>query len=460
MEGNKPNSTFFFIPLRFRDPGSYADLTDRLDRDPLWEGKRDHLRYLMRYVSDKLEDQCRHYVLQEEAFSALSLPPAGTRLHTRTFKEDSGSRAYGFALETVHLYVFETSVCVLALEISFEDPDPLAVSAGIFHLKNVSREPFAPEGQKADRKNGLTFLSLARTLLAGLEEDFGLQYFFYISPGAERASFLTLAETEDLKDRERILYFLRNGYNEGYGYVPWPEKEKEEIFSLTRGAVWGVSAEGAACLISRDSGREDFYQNVLIPNFRSQYLYMYVLLLHQKYVLYMFLTDIGKGRRNDLKTLENYQARFYEFETDFVFSFVSEVPQYQILYERVRQAFALDSMYRDINDPLVTLRREREKEEDRVRDGFLNILTLLTMVSVMTDGVSLIGEILGMFAEGTAFSPVGMLLIHLVQFLYLIGIVLFIRRFRRAEKKGRDKKAGRTEEAETGPAPAGKKEGE
>ncbi len=446
MEKPEHNTSFFFIPVRFRDPGDYAGLTERLDHDPLWEERRDRLRYLMRYVSDKLEDQCRHYVLKEDAFPALSLPPARSLFHTRSFRESAGRRDYRFTLDEVHLYVFETSVCVLAFGISFEDPDPMSVAAGIFHLKNVSSERFAPEGEKADKKNGMTFLSLAGTLLAPYREDFGLQFFFYISRGAERASFLTLVERGDLKDQVRELYYLRNGYNDGYGYVPWPEREKEEIFSLTQGVTWGVSAEGAACLFCPACGRKDFYQNVLIPNFRSQYLYMYVLLLHQKYVLYMFLTDIGKGRRNDLKTLEDYQARFHEFETDFVFSFVSEVPQYQILYERVRQAFALDSMYRDINDPLVTLREEREKEEEGIRDGFLNILTLLTIVSVMTDGVSLIGEMLGIFAEGNAPASPGMILVRLVQFLYLIGIVLFILRFRRSERKrGKKEEKGEQE---------------
>ena len=58
----------------------------------------------------------------------------------------------------------------------------------------------------------------------------------------------------------------------------------------------------------------------------------------------MLLTKIGIGVYNSLETLEEYRRQLYEFETDFVFSCVSEVPQYQELYDRIVQAFSLKKM--------------------------------------------------------------------------------------------------------------------
>lgn len=82
---------------------------------------------------------------------------------------------------------------------------------------------------------------------------------------------------------------------------------------------------------------------------------MYVLLLHQKYVLYMFLTRIGIGMYNNLATLEEYRQDLYEFETDFVFTCVTEVLQYQNLYYRMTEVFSLKNVYEDIHEPLISL---------------------------------------------------------------------------------------------------------
>lgn len=103
---------------------------------------------------------------------------------------------------------------------------------------------------------------------------------------------------------------------------------------------------------------------------------MYVLLLHQKYVLYMFLTIIGLDTYNDLEKLEAYRQQLYEFETDFVFSCITEVPQYQILHEKLSDVFSLKKMYEDVREPLVSLsevRRANAEKRQRNNDYRMNL---------------------------------------------------------------------------------------
>ena len=72
-----------------------------------------------------------------------------------------------------------------------------------------------------------------------------------------------------------------------------------------------------------------------------------------------------------MSELEEYRRRLYDFETDFVFSYVTEVPQYQELYDRVAQSFALRRLFEDVHKPLNSLadvRREAAEEEHR-EDG-------------------------------------------------------------------------------------------
>ena len=125
--------------------------------------------------------------------------------------------------------------------------------------------------------------------------------------------------------------------------------------------IWGVSQEAAVCITCPEMGRGTFIRTTFYRNFNYQYLYMYILLLHQKYVLYMFLTEIGVGRYNTLETLEEYRRRLYEFEADFVFSCVTEVAQYQRLYDRMTDVFALKDMYEDVNEPIRALTEEKKK---------------------------------------------------------------------------------------------------
>ena len=128
---------------------------------------------------------------------------------------------------------------------------------------------------------------------------------------------------------------------------------------------------------------------------------MYILLLHQKYVLYRFLALVGTKTGRDLDLLEDYREKLYSFETDYVFSCVTEVPQYQNLYEKLTDAFALKSMFEDVREPLIALREVRteqaaldqKKRDARVNKGLL-VLSLLTLFSALIDGFDFIGAVL------------------------------------------------------------------
>lgn len=139
---------------------------------------------------------------------------------------------------------------------------------------------------------------------------------------------------------------MRRCYSDGFIYTEDDKLDEKEIFIPSKDTTWGISPEAAVCLVCPKHGSEKFLRETFYKNFNAQYLFMYIFLLHQKYVLYMFLTKIGIGIYNDLGTLEEYRQELYEFETDFVFSCVTEVPQYQKLYDRMTEAFSLKKCMR------------------------------------------------------------------------------------------------------------------
>lgn len=156
---------------------------------------------------------------------------------------------------------------------------------------------------------------------------------------------------------------------------------------------------------------------------------MYVLLLHQKYVLYMLLTKIGIGVYNSLETLEEYRRQLYEFETDFVFSCVSEVPQYQELYDRIVQAFSLKKMYGDVREPLISLREVRQeaaKNEQKKRDGNVNrallMLSVLSFFSALVDSYDFVDSFFGLF-----MGEIGVRIVQCccILAIFAVGILVF-----------------------------------
>jgi len=118
----------------------------------------------------------------------------------------------------------------------------------------------------------------------------------------------------------------------------------------------------------------------------------YILLLHQKYMMYLFLTKMSIGINGNLKELQKYKQRLYEFENYYMFSNITEVPQYQRFYDKVKSAFSLDQMFGDVREPLGQLSEieqqsaeKKQREYDYRINTALTTLSLLTVVSALTD---------------------------------------------------------------------------
>ena len=112
--------------------------------------------------------------------------------------------------------------------------------------------------------------------------------------------------------------------------------------------------------------------------------------------------------RKNLEMLEEYRSHLYEFETDFVFSCVTEVPQYQNLYDRMTRAFSLETMYKDVHEPLTALsdvRRISNEEKQQNRDKNMNralvVLSLLSLFSALVDSFDFIQSFFGWFLNDT-----------------------------------------------------------
>lgn len=419
------NTSYIFLPFSYRSCDSFAELNRKLGENRFLKPFKNKILYMFRYVAEKFNNanadmcQCFHYVLQPEERDAFHMGKKSDWFESKPHPYSGEQFRIRFTIERVHLYLFNTSVGIVAFQLHFDNDDPYRIATSLFHLKKVSKEEFRCPGPEYSS----TLLDLAQLLVGAIPELSDCEFFYYVNPSMERANVFSYLEVPAQDNCRKELYYLRHCYSVDYLYsdaIP----DDDEVYSPSPDTFWGVSPEAAVCLTCPDMGEEQFIHNVFCNNFNTQYLFMYVLLLHQRYVLYRFLTKIGVGAYNTLETLESYRAELYEFETNFVFTCVTEVPQYKQLYDRISKAFSLRQMYKDVNEPLISLQeirrensdRERQKRDDRVNRALL-LLSILSIFSALIDSFDFNESFLSRFCSNTV--------VHVIQYL-CIGIIVFI----------------------------------
>lgn len=426
------NVSYIFIPFLYKKQTDFGSLIDELSGSETWTLIHDEIVYMLKYVADKIDSrnrkncQCFHFELNREARKKLGLEPEEFWYSTSEHIFYESSEKFRFQILSVQLYCFSTTVCIIAFKVHFEKNDPIWLSSAQYYVKKVSREKiYKTESQ--ERYD--TMLAISKRLVSHLQSVCEFDFFYYANPSTERANMLTYLEVEAKEDYRQELFYLRRCYRESFLYAENEELDRDEIYIPSKDIIWGISPEAAVCLVCPELGRGQFIQGTFYKNFNAQYLFMYVLLLHQKYTLYMLLTKIGVGTYNNLETLEEYRQQLYEFETDFVFSCITEVPQYMYLYERMIQAFSLKKMYEDVHEPLRslgeirrTISEDKQKRQDNKVSKALLMLSVLSFFSALVDSFDFVESFCGWFLTDIGVKVVQVFCIAVI---FIIAVYVF-----------------------------------
>ncbi len=379
----KRNTAYIFMPALIEYNDIFTVLKN-LDASGSWTQTDTKIKYMLKYVVNKFDRsnpdkcQCFHYELNESF---------DTEFETEEHKFYDKNVKFGFKISGVHLYCFRTGVMIFALKVEFSESDPYYISAAEYHLKKVSKEKIYLKNSEAAP---LTLLDMVKNTVREISDANKFDFFHYANETTERANVLTYVEVESKEDYTKELFYLRRCYRENVSYSADFLADENSVYSPSDGVNWGISSEAAVCLVCSELSGKEFVETKLYPNFNEQYLFMYILLLHQKYVLYTYLTQIDMNMYNSLKKLEYYKEKLYAFETEFVFSAVAEVPQYQKLYEKMKNSFALESLFSDVREPILALGEMRAKKGESKMNWILFIIAVLSLVSAFTDGWELI----------------------------------------------------------------------
>ena len=459
MDGYKNNTTYIFIPFRFDEPYTFYKLIETIEKNENWEKVNDEILYMLKYVADKIDSsdkkKCQyfHSMVKDSARDRLMIASPDYWYSTKPRKYNKENIEFRFQLRSIQLYCFSTTVCIIAFQLHFENNDPLWVSSALFSLKRVSERIIKNYnlGNCADQMDHISFLDIAKSLMKQAVPSYVFEFFFYAAPSTERSNILTCLEVEEKGDYKRELYYLRRCYDDSYLYTLDNALDEQEIYAPSQDIIWGISPEASVCLTCPSEESEDFFHDVFYKNFNSQYLLMYVLLLHQKYVLYMMLTMVGVRTYTDLKTLEAYREQLITFEINFMFSCITEVPQYQIPYERTCQAFSLQRLIEDVREPLLSMSEVRKSDDDNNQkrredsvDRALFLLALLGLFSALIDSFDFAKSFFGWFLGGIGIKVVQVLCIAAI-FVCLAFVIKNTQSSKKGEPKNDNKKNRRTD---------------
>jgi len=365
------NSVTLFLPFIDDEENSFDKIRKKITLSNEWQLCKDKIRYMHRYITEKFDTsdqntcQCFHYKLDNQFREKYNILPADALYVAIEWPKASDPPFFGFYLEDIDIFCFSTEVNIMALRLRFTEQDSYRIAAAEYCVKKVANTSILPAD--GESKNGsITLQRMAENITKTLTDS--ADFFFFANRKSGRANILTYLEVPKKDNYTEELYFMKHAYGSGFHYYETQKAIELENFALTDDVTWGITTEAVVCLVCPERGRKDFLENVFYNNFHNEYFFMYTLLLHQKYMLYKLLTKIGRGSLNTHETLVAYRDELYEFETDFVFSHITEVPQYQLLYSRIVEVFALRAMYEDVHEPLVSLREVRSDEERRARE--------------------------------------------------------------------------------------------
>lgn len=414
--------SFIFMPFKLKDTADFRRLYANeaqmqkhgwlSDRNPAFGGIY-HNYYLLRYAakhvnSDNTTDrQCFHYIFDKTHRGESDKLFSDQFFCKKSVRDDGDLTAFHIA--DSHLYFFSSGIGILAYRLTFKDADARIMADALFQLKRAGRKSLLTQNQ-CDAKP-YSMMTFSEKLTAQIQGENGWEFFFYADALSYRCNTLSLIELEDEDDCPEALYFLRNAYGLGFKMMDDETTNQKEVFRTAADRTWGVTSEGAACVavVTTDADKA-FTEGEFCRNFNTNYLFMFILALHQKYVLYHFLTNISMHMYEDenLENLETYQNQLSLFEKDFSFNVVTEVPQYQLVYEKLREAFNLHKMYEDVHEPLASLselrreeREKREKKQEQVVNGAMNAISILAIFSALVDSFDLLREVF----YGDGLSP-------------------------------------------------------
>lgn len=438
MTGENDNICFLYIPFSLKNtkPKEIIKALHDFEISDIWNPKQYRTKKFYKYVSDKLfetEKKCVTYTVEKSYSNYSYLFNSDIYIKETNSVGAINCQTTCFHIDNILMVSYKKPVWFIIFQLHFCDDQlyPQKIANTIYFLKKPYHTELLGVKDKINRLFNL--FEIAQELLKStLSVSF--QLFFYMEEKYARANYLIMLKVDlNIGEKEliHILYYLKHGFSDKY--IRTKISTELDDYYGPNGRIWGITSESVVNIV-RDSGMEDVLKKQF-DEFQSEYFIMFSLLLFQKYTYFYLLTSLTYLDRRDNKQLKQYKEFLADFERDYVFSVVTDIPQYKTVYERMVETFDLEKLYVDIYEPVLELNnRQKMKQENRI-SAFGFILSILGLFSIVVDGK----QIIDMISSNTSIIQEDvhkvMICLHKYSMVFILVLILLLYLIKKVKNK-------------------------
>ena len=372
-------TTTLIIPFGFDcDMGEIGKIEEKIDTN-IWKRMAYSCSNVYRHIAELYDS---HNKSRVAAIYTATNQAVQSIAKSREFCINPGSENYEYSYGDLQLYVFETGVGFLCMEINYKNIETLkrlrcVVAKNVAHYRRTANGVYGEE---------FPMLEVIKRLLSFNKNDI----FFSSSNPNHFAQALTFSYTCTTSNQSKTaMYSLMHMVNEE-NYINERENIGEEYVIPFRGVQWGISSRSIVVVQDENSAKsfKEFRGDML-----NNYLPLIILAYHQKYAMIKFSAMVN-GTSAQIRDARN---DIIDFKVRSSFVSVSDTQVFQQLYDKIMSVNKIESMIKE-NDRKLDSLLTRENNAHRAKlekvTGVITLLfTVMGITSILTDGMTAVDSL-------------------------------------------------------------------
>ena len=341
--------------------------------------------------------------------------------------EGTETKTYLFEISEMDIFCFSTGIGIISMYIPYTDAEANALVNTCSVLRCCAQHKDPSQGRCVYKNDEETYLSV----LAENELDliFGkdCSLFNHFNENTLRRidmfSAVLLDENENQDEYDKICYRLANAFDNRDKDIKINPKDFYRQQEYTR---WSFSKRGCSAVANLTGLNitDSFLENRWFVSVNTNYFYLYIMVLHQKYAIYNYLNEVAID--SDKNYVKLNQESLIEFNSKYIFSIVSDEHFIQSVYLRMKEVNNVDEVYEDLQDELKRLFEYSQLENDKnteMRNSRLNIISIF--ISILCS-VPIIFETFNMFSDKRSLLCISTIAIEILLILTALTSIFII----------------------------------
>lgn len=412
---HKKNHSYFFIPFKVKDISAWMKHMEgesTKEGQDVWRAITKTVScHLMKFVDESVGYQAKGhfaYELVHKQHYGFPFYDKGVELLRCAVKSEGGEQEYEIYVRDIKAHCFGTGIGFLVYDVWYSK----GMSCDDIITFNYAFKKMADNKVKIKTKNegeqiDWYFYDLSHKLVDDSSNN--VHIFFDARKDFKKQCriFSIFCDEKELSDNtsERQLFSLCHGYNLEHEYNLASVHMDFQSYHPYSYIHWGYCQEGIACIYNDE---REFTKNGYGGNLQSEYYFMYLILLHQRYAALSLVNDMMRCGKDNLKDWKQLKYRLLQYNIEYSFPMVSDEMPYYKLYQDMRNWLLVDKFEDDLKDVtermyLLNKDAEDKKEEQRKENEqkeieyrhwtmelVMGLLAVIAAISVLADGAGFI----------------------------------------------------------------------